>query len=164
MIFEHEIKPPADCTAEELEDFYEMCKEADQVSLINLKDRILNCPFLAFARHEEKIAGIAAIKVAGENYRQRTFTASKTTLDNKLFPHEVGYVYTKPFYQKNGIGSTLADMLISKFTDQNLFATTGNPTMKRILEKGGFGVAGSSYPGDHNDTLELLVRDNSFTH
>ena len=159
MKFDYETKQPADCTVEELDDFYEMCKEADQVSLNGLRNRILNCPFLAFARCEEKIAGIAAIKVAGVNYRERTFTASKTSLDNKRFPREVGYVYTKPAYQRNGIGTTLSQQLISKFTGENLFATTGNPTMKGILLQGGFVVTGTSYSGSHNTKLELLVRE-----
>jgi predicted GNAT family acetyltransferase len=159
MEFDYEIKQPTDCTTKELDDFYEMCKEADQVSLIGLKDRILNCPFFAFARFEENIAGIAAIKVAIVNYREKTFAASKTTLDNKQFPHEVGYVYTKPAYRKNGIGTTLTQMLISKFTDQNLFATTGNPTMKQILEQDGFVATGTSYPGSQNKTLQLMVRE-----
>ena len=159
MNFDYEIKQPTNCTEKELEEFYEICKEADQVSLIGLKDRILNCPFLAFARCEEEIAGIAAIKVAEVNYRQEKFTASKTTLDNKLFPHEIGYVYTEPVYQKNGIGTKLTQMLISKFTDRKLFATTGNPTMKRILEQDGFVTTGTSFPGSQNKTLELMVRE-----
>lgn len=159
MKFDYEIKQPADCSTEELDEFFEMCKEADQVSLNGLRNRILNCPFLAFARFEEEIAGVAAIKVAGENYRERTFIASKTSLDNERFPHEIGYVYTKPAYQKNGIGTMLSQQLISAFSGKNLFATTGNPTMKEILLQGGFVVTGTSYSGSHNTKLELLVRE-----
>ncbi len=80
----------------------------------------------------------------------------------KYFNWELGYIYTKDDFTRKGIASTIVNLLIAEYGDENLMASTeisANQGMVKILEKSGFRHYGTPWrSGIHTNYLGLFLK------
>ena len=156
MEYEYKIKKTSICSEKEILSFFELTKKAKQVNKIGLLDRIKKSEILGFSYHKGLLIGISAIKIPSENYKNKIFNNAKIHKVGQDFKYELGYSYTEEKYRGRQISYKLNLQLVSAMEEENIYATTGNPGMKRILEKIGFLKIGKSYRGDYNEDIEIL--------
>lgn len=150
MELNFKIKKTKDCTPDEINNFYELAKKAEQVDIVGLLNRIRNSRLLAFCYNKGSLVGISAIKKPNDNYKKRTFTKAGIENESSNFKFELGYSFTENKFRGKQISYELNKQLISELLDENIFAITANPGMKNILTKTGFTEIGNTYKGKHN--------------
>ena len=117
---------------------------------------------LVFARIEDTVVGVAALKVPGVNYRGGIERSSKSghPLPADEYPFELGYVAVPEAYSGRGIAGTLIEKVIELSDGHGLFATTSTPAMmKALLPRAGFKQVGTSWLNDDNERLHLYILD-----
>ena len=159
---EIKIKPPNQCSAKEIESFYQILLKGEAVEKRGLKNRINRAILLAFHYENQILVGIAAIKLPSEGYRSNIFRKAETKEPLEKYPLEFGYAVTLEGYEGRHICSGLTQKLIENFQDQNMYATTSRPAMQTILEHNGFKKTGKPYKGERTSEgghlLQLFVR------
>ena len=74
----------------------------------------------------------------------------------------MGYIYTNPHFTGKGIASTMVNLLIVEYGDENLIASTeisANPIMVKILSKNGFRHYGNPWKSAiHTNYLGLFLK------
>lgn len=153
------IKKPSECSLQELEDFAELVIEGGQVARAGLENRMRRAKLLAFGYEDGKLVGVVAIKKASWFYVRDVFGKANEPDQAVDYRYELGWGFTLPDYRRRGITTELSQMLMDNSRDCNLFGTTGtgNEASKRILEKYGFEMCGSPYPG-RTEFKQLYVR------
>lgn len=107
----------------------------DEILLKNIK----NCYYLAYCYNEDlEVMGIAAIKNPQRSYVKKVMERHKSNFNPEDFYAELGYCYTYPEYKGMGICTSLLTELLEVMPVVNIFATTSNVTMGRILSNFGF--------------------------
>lgn len=160
------IKPPAQCTAAELESFYRLLLKGGKVEKRGLMNGIRRAKLLAFHYENKTLAGIAAIKSPSDSYRQKVFMKARTSENPDKYNLELGYAVTLEKYSGRHICSRLVEKLISSFPSWNMYATseTTNMCMLKILERNGFQKTGEPYKGSLQSTereeyfMQLFIR------
>lgn len=155
------IKEPSECSKKELEDFYQLVLEGEQVEISGLRDRIKTAKLLAFHYEGNILVGIAALKHPNETYKKKVFKKAGVPEKSDQYNLEIGWVFTKPKYENRGIASGLVRKIVDIFESQNLFAMTkkGHLSMQRILEKNLFRKIGKPYQGRNGKyCLQLFTR------
>lgn len=155
-----EIKRPSECTARELEDFACLVAQGGQVARSGLEQRIRRAKYLAFAYVEGELAAVAAVKKASWFYIRDVFGKANEPARGNDFKYELGWGYTRPKYRNRGIHQCLVDLLLENVRDINIFGTTGtaNEAIMSILQKRGFVMCGSPYPGK-TEAKQLWIRN-----
>lgn len=163
----NKIKPPDQCSAEELEEFYQLLLKGEAVENNGLKNGGINrAKLLAFHYENQTLVGIAAIKSPIERYKNDIFLKAETKEVPEKYPLEFGYAVTLKGYEGRHICSCLTEKLIRDFRDQNIYATTKttNVSMQIILKHNDFKRTGKPYKGKIQSTksdgylLQLFVR------
>jgi hypothetical protein len=157
MNLSYVIKSPSECSADEINLFYEAALKGGQVRKQGLLSRIKQCKFLAFCFDEEKLAGIIACKAPSEGYKNGVFDKALIPAIAKDYSIEIGYAFTESDYRGNRICPKLLELAKSSFKGIKVFATTGNTAMKKALSRADFEVIGEKYKGVYNDELEILA-------
>lgn len=152
---------PEECSAVELRAFAEKVRAGWQVSTIGLDRRIAQAAWLGFARVNQELAGIAAIKKPEVAYRKKVFALSKSGLLASRFPFEFGWMQIDPKYRGYGIAKSLLDELLARIPEAKIFATTAddNSAMQRVLTRAGFNTVGCTFPSARDGrSLSLWIR------
>jgi len=129
------IKPVSDCSKEEINMFFDMVDDANE-AYISKSDVKRYGKLLGFYYIDDDLAAVSAIK---KPYRRRnTFENANVTEDPNDYPYELGWSYTKPEYQRQGISYKLSMTLIKKI-NTGVFATvrtTNNESIKNLIKRG----------------------------
>lgn len=126
----------------------------------NLSQKADRCKLICIAKVDNDVAAIGAIKQNTES----DFSPEKADVQefSKDFEWELGYFYTQEEYEGQGIASTITELLIKKYGEGNLMASTeitANPAMVKILQKNGFRLFGKSWKSDiHENDLGLFLK------
>lgn len=154
------IKKPSECSEEEIENFYQLVIEGDQVDIYGLRDRIKRAALLAFHYEGSTLAGIVAVKRPYEVYKEKVFQKAGVSQKTNEYNLEMGWAFTISEYREKNICSGLTRKLVSEFKSQNIFATvrTDNLATQKILARNGFEKIGEPYPGRQNKhKVQLLA-------
>lgn len=155
----YKIDDPKNFTEEERNTFLNLLKKQNKVSEPT-KEKINRCKFICICKVDGEIISIGAIKPKTNS----AFDSNKADLDKLRndFSLELGYCYTAPVHTGKGYSSSLVNLLLAKFSDTNLIASTelrANNSMTRILEKNGFKQYGRPWKSSiHNGTLGLFLK------
>ena len=139
--------------------FAKMLKEQGKVNG-PYENKIDRCKIVCLVSEKNKPVAIGAIK----RKTDWDFDKDKSGLDNLRddFDWELGYIYTKPEYEGNGIAQKVVNKLIDEFGDENLMASTEftqNPSMVKILKKNGFEHFGNTWKSiRHEHELGLFLK------
>lgn len=152
------VKPPADCTAVELEGFRQMVLREWQVSDEGLAERIGRSKVLVIVyAPDDTMVAVGAAKKPQASYAQRIFLkAGVSGQDN--YEYEVGYIYVLPEYRGHLLSRLLMEALIDACGDVSIFATTreDNERMIRTNRRLGFIQAGSPFRSERGQYNILL--------
>ncbi len=155
------IRKPASCTSLELDEFYRVVVEGDQVVPAGLRQRISDARLLAFHYRGTLLAAVAALKSSGEGYKNKVFREAGVTCESHKFHTELGWAITLKEYREKGICTRLIKKLFRRIDGERVFATTrhDNAAMQRILAKCGFQRMGRNFEGKLQENLQLWVLD-----
>ncbi|MBS1571345.1 MAG: hypothetical protein KF825_09995 [Ferruginibacter sp.] len=123
-------------------------------------EKINRCTFLCLCKVDNKIISIGAIKPKTNS----DFNSDKADLDKfrNDFSSELGYCFTLPDHTGKGFSSSIVKLLLDKFSDTNLMASTElrvDNSMTRILEKNNFKQFGKPWKSTiHKGTLGLFLK------
>lgn len=139
--------------------FSRLLKEQGKVKgdLAKKADR---CKIICLVLINDNAVAIGGIKVK----TAINFSAEKANLPevSEHFEWELGYLYTNPDFTKKGIASSMTNLLLSEYGNENLMASTeitANPRMVKILERNGFKHYGTPWKsGIHSDYLGLFLK------
>lgn len=117
------------------------------------------CELICIAKLNNKPVAIGAIKEKTKS----VFGIAKANLPEieNLINWELGYFYTEPNMNGQGIAKNIAKLLIDEYKGFNLMATTElekNPAMVSILTRNGFELNGSFNSVINNNTLGLFLK------
>lgn len=160
MMIEITIDKPINFPTKVLENFLNLLIEQNQITNPSI-DKIKGCYLLCFAKYDNQLFGIGAIK----QVYKTPFDKAKVSELKSSYNYELGYLYVidHPEIRGKGLGKEISRRLISSLGRENLFATTeeseSNP-MKFILEKLDFQKVGNSYTGTKTGkTIALYIRE-----
>ena len=139
--------------------FYELVKEGEQVNLNGLKGRILRSALLGFYSIENKLVSVSSIKNPNSEYKERIFKKANISELAVRHQYELGYAYTIKEYRGMGINISLNERLLDQIEDHAVYATTHNENMKSSLVKMGFEAVGREYEGDKGDKIQMYSYD-----
>jgi GNAT superfamily N-acetyltransferase len=155
------IKPPAACAAEQLDAFAELVRCGGQVRAVGLRRRVAAAHWLAFHYEGNEIVAVGALKRPTPDYRARVFEQAQSTLTDAAFDIELGWVFTRGEFRRQGIGARLVGGLLEKAGTANVFATSRsrNRTMQRLLAASGFERTGRPFPSTNGEhSIQLWLR------
>lgn len=115
---------------------------------------------MVFAKCEDKVVGVAALKVPLGDYRHRIESEAKSghSIPKENYPYELGYLTVDPESGRGGVGTKLVKKVLNLSGGRGLFATSSHPAMaKKILPSVGFKPMGTSWRNDRNETLQLFI-------
>ncbi len=149
------IFEPKNCSNDQLQTFFDIVVEGNQVDMHRLLNRIKAAYFLSFCELNNEVIGIASIKNPSMKYKKKTFKKANVEEFADNFDYEIGYAVTKETHRRKGISMQLIKSLMGKSTSKSFYATTKNDGMRHLLEKIGFERLGGNYTNDNNETLTL---------
>lgn len=149
------IKRPADCSQTEIDLFLTMVKKGNKVSADNLRQKVLNCEFLAFSYSGKRLVGISAIKRPEKSYIEQVHQKAGILRNTAEFGLELGYSFTEQDFRRSGISKKLKELLLRKISgiSGTIFSTTATPTSQRFLRAHGFSACGSPYQGKFDGNI-----------
>ena len=154
----YQVKNPASCSSDQLEEFHKLSMKAEQVDVYGLEARIRNSEILAFCYDSGRLVGISALKNPNSNYKNRVFKKAGISELADNYDFEIGYAYTENEYRGNRINFHLNERLINMVKSRRVYATTANPSMINILKNLGFNPIGKPYQGVQNqEKLQILA-------
>lgn len=156
------LEKPLACSDTERGEFARLVRRGFEGSDEGLPGRIRDAAWLAFhyAPHGT-LAGVAGLKVPGEQYRSEVFEKAGAGVDDADYELELGWVFVAPSHRGNRIGEGLCRMLMARVPGSSVFATTrpDNTPMIGILRPLGFARVGKPYPHvRRDDELTLFLR------
>ncbi len=143
----------------DIEIFSKMLKKQGKVKG-DLLSKAERCKFICIAYLDDEPVAIGGIKpkTRSDFYKKK---ANIPELEPK-FTWELGYLYTVESFNGLGIGSKIVEIIINKFGNENLMASTEiieNPKMVNILTKNGFENFGQTWKSSiHNNELGLFLK------
>jgi GNAT superfamily N-acetyltransferase len=155
------ILTPSHASPEQLDAFAELVLEGRQIREAGLRERLAQAHWLGFHYENDELAAVAALKRPSDKYRARVFHSAAATLPAGEFLAELGWVFTREGFRRQGISQHLLKQLLDKAGKASLFATarTANGPMRGLLESLGFQPTGRPYVGTKEDhLLQLWVR------
>jgi len=141
-------KKPSDCSVEELKSFKGLVLAGGEVDATGLEGRIKAVMRLVFHYADNQdLAGIAALKVPNDSYKNKIFTRAECPEKAKDFPFELGWVFVVEKYRGQGLSRALAEEALRFSEGKNVFATTrvDNCPMCRTNTRLGFKRSGNPY-------------------
>lgn len=151
------VQQPSKFSEKEINEFYELVKGGGQVNKETLMSRLKKAKLLALGFVDDKLIAVTSLKIPNNNYKNRIFNNGEIKGKASLYSYELGYAVTHKKYRGKGYNFKLNDKLISKVKDGNIYATTGNPYMVKLLNNLGFKAIGKEYKGNYNDNLQIYA-------
>jgi hypothetical protein len=156
-----EIKPPAEFSSLQIEDFLKLLILQNKAGNPSI-EKIKKSTFLCMVYADKRAVGIGAIK---QVYNTPFDKANVPDLKSN-FTYELGYIFVldEENLRGQGIGKKICTSLLEKLGNKNVFATTDmdeKNKMKFILEeKLSFKKAGDSYPSrEKGKKVGLFLRE-----
>lgn len=155
----YKIDSPKNFTEDERKTFLSLLIKQEKVSKPTMA-RINACKLLCVCKVDSEIISIGAIKPRTDS----DFNSNKADLDKfrNDFSVELGYCFTLPDHTGKGYSSSLVKLLLDKYKDINLMASTelrADNSMTRILEKNHFKHFGKPWKSTiHQGTLGLFLK------
>jgi RimJ/RimL family protein N-acetyltransferase len=155
------VGEPGEFKDSDIEDFVRLVEEGGEVSKINLRNRVGDAKFIAFARIGSDLIGVAGLKHPEETHRASVQNKSEVPLPSEDFPFELGWVVIAEKARGKGLSLPLCQLLIAAAGSRGIYATsrTQVPRMHKTLSKLQFQRVGMSWQSTENDDdLGLFVR------
>lgn len=155
----YKIGEPKNFTKPEKDSFLNLLIKQNKVKKPTI-EKINGCELICICMLDNEIISIGAIKPKTNS----DFNSDKADLESfrNDFSVELGYCYTLPNHGGKGHSSTIVKLLIEKFQDYNLMASTelrSDNSMIRILEKNNFKQFGKPWKSDiHKGALGLYLK------
>lgn len=108
-----EVKPPGECSDEEIEAFCALVASGGEVALQGLEGRVRGAALLSFLYQSGDLVGVAGLKHPSANHRAEVETGSGEALDAAEIPLELGWVYVRP-EQRGGKSAALCTPLLER--------------------------------------------------
>ncbi|MBX8500159.1 GNAT family N-acetyltransferase [Pseudomonas lijiangensis] len=145
-------KAPRDCNNSELETFESLVSAGGEVSLVGLRQRILNAEKLIFIINDGECVAIGAIKNPNAGYKARVFRNSNVT-ESRKYQYELGWLYVSSIARGRGYGRALMKEIKELLAGATCFATTreNNGPMRNLFKDFGFSMLGQPYKSDKGD-------------
>lgn len=157
------LKVPKECSETELDAFENLVKEGGEVSSSELRLRIERAAYLSWIEADNgEFIGVGAIKNPNTSYRSSIFKKADPLAKPDLFGLELGWIFIKPAFRKQGLSSQLITKLLDSVKNKAIFASTreDNEIMKSILQSFGFNKIGNPYLSNNgNYDLVLFVKN-----
>lgn len=155
------VEPPDAFSESELNSFVCLVESGGAVRREGLKERVKNARTLAMLYASDELVGTAAIKAPSAKYRCDVFLKAKSNLPAENYPFELGWVCISPRYRHQRLAGDLVGAAMNSHRNYDVFATTGNDCMHRMLTKKGFVQVGSPYDSNEhlNQQISLFVRE-----
>jgi len=126
----------------------------------NTADKVDRCQLLCIVNTDAAPIAIGAIK----RKTVADFWLAGLPALEEAFDWELGYLYTQPTHQGQGIAATVVRELLTAYGPGNLMASTeisANPAMVRLLENHRFSRVGRAWKSAiHGNDLGLFLRMN----
>lgn len=154
------VKRPSSCTEAEMDDFRLVVMLGGQVTPFRLKSRIRAASLLGFHYEGLNLAAVAALKAPADRYRDKIFRNAGVAREREHYHVELGWAVTLKPYRGKGLCTELANALIRRLPDENIFATTAtdNLGMRHLLTGCGFTRIGKSFVSEAaKRSIELWV-------
>jgi len=154
------LRQPNTSTEEQRREFARLVRQGFETAGAGLDNRICAAKCLAFHYPtRDKLAAIAALKSPNDQYRHDVFNKAGSPESCADYKVELGWVYVDPAYRGNRIATKLCELLLSRATNDCVFATTrtNNALMSRILGTSGFANVGTPYI-HRGEQLRLYLR------
>lgn len=155
-------KAPGKCSKAELDSFENLVRIGDEVILKGLRNRIESAYVLTFGKTVGgEVVGVAALKNPNHNYRNSVFKKSRSKEEPSQWHAELGWIFVRNEYRKQGLATRLVKELFSSATPMTVYATARekNDPVLPLLEKFGFGQSGQAYPSNEGDyNLVLYIK------
>ncbi|MBL4904467.1 MAG: hypothetical protein JKZ00_00190, partial [Flavobacteriaceae bacterium] len=141
-------------------DFYKLVRSGGQVNEKTLINRLKKAKLLAFGYADDgNLIAVTSIKVPNNKYKNDVFINGSIKESTENYSYELGYAVTHKEHRGKGYNFKLNKELISKVNDGNIYATTGNPFMVKLLKKLNFKPIGQEYDGKYNEKLQIYALD-----
>lgn len=156
-----EVKPPKECPRTEIDAFEDLVKLGGEVTAHGLRARIENAFYLALAKADTgELVAVAALKKPNDTYRESVFKKSQSSEKPSGWPAELGWIFVKETYRKQGLATRLVKALFSEANTMRVYATARkcNDPILPLLQKYDFVPTGrpySSSEGSYDLVLHL---------
>lgn len=142
----------------EIDDFVAFVLAGGEVMAEGLRNRVTNAPYIALARENQCLLGVAGLKSPNANYRSRVEKGAGVTLAAESIPFELGWVFVLPSARGRGLSTALCRPLVALAEGKGVFASsrTDNSAMHRTLEKIGFERVGKEWASKENEARLML--------
>jgi hypothetical protein len=154
------LKAPDSCGEAELASFEALVRQSGEVVERGLTVRIRAAACLGFCYAAQgELAGIAALKVPFQTYRDRVFRKARSGRPPVAYGLELGWFFVRPGHRGRRLARELATGLLDREPYRAIFSTTrsDNTAMLKVLGAVGFEPTGQPYPRDTGPTHEKLV-------
>jgi len=141
---------PSEFDRNELKRMKKLLVSGQEVVRRGLLLQIERAPRIGLVYDGNSLIAAGAIKKPRESYHTKVFTKAGIPELQKEYSLEIGWLFTKPEYRKQGIMNRLLSQLLHGYKAVGLFATTAekNMTPQRILTRHGFKTIGKPYVGE----------------
>lgn len=154
------VQQPDEITDKEFNSFYKLVKSGGQVNKETLITRLKKAKLLAFGyADDDSLIAVSSLKIPNNNYKNNVFINGSIKESTDKYSYEFGYAVTHKEHRGKGYNFKLNKELISKVNDGNIYATTGNPFMVKLLKKLDFKPIGKEYDGKYNEKLRIYALD-----
>lgn len=135
----------------------EILKSGAAVSIQSAEVELSMSPYVALVTNDDDdIVGLGAIKRTREDYAAST--AKKSGFDFVETMAELGYIAVQKQYERRGVAKEIVSRLL-ECSPNELFATTYNERMARLLEKYSFFKRGHTWRNmDNTADISLYIR------
>lgn len=163
-------KKPSDCSVEKLAAFQQLVLAGGEVANAGLEGLINDAICLVFHYTEnQELAGIGALKVPRDSYKDKVFKRAKSSEDAADFPYELGWLFVVEKFRGRGLSRQLAETALKLAGGKGVYATTrvDNCPMCRTNTRLEFKRSGEPYRTTRHgrsDWLSLFVRRSGGTH
>lgn len=154
-------RPPKFFGSDDIASFKELVRIGGEVNDQTLSSLVSGSLLLAFARRNETLVAIGAVKRPNDSYRTKIFLKAGVLERMADFEHELGWIYVDPAARGNGLSRKIVDVLLTAPTSGHLYATSrvNNLAMHTTLKHFGFTEAGAPYPSSLNEPqIQLFLR------
>tara|TARA_R110002111_G_scaffold156492_1_gene223184 strand:- start:703 stop:1182 length:480 start_codon:yes stop_codon:yes gene_type:complete len=151
------VRQPNKFSEKEINDFYKLVKVGGQVNKETLMTRLKKAKLLALGYVDDQLIAVTSLKIPNKNYKNKVFTNGIIKEKANLYSYELGYAVTHEKHRGKGYNFKLNEKLLSKVDDGNIYATTGNSQMVKLLKRLGFIALGKEYIGKYNDKLQIYA-------
>jgi len=154
-------KQPSQCSETLILDFQVFVRAGGEVGSTALYRRIRDAKALVFLYDKGCLSGIAALKRPTASYRRKVVTKSGVSLDERMYPYELGYIFVLPSSRGKRYSHRLTEAALTAAEKHGVFATsrTDNEAMHAALKHYSFVKAGKPYSSSRRRLkLQLFIR------